>query len=204
VAAPQGVKVRVLSWAPSILCRLENRRITAVFLHFCPYRVCDLDVSESYGPFAQQENVMDRWLRAAVSASLPAWLSLVAVASPATAQSTRIQIRGELVDTFCTVSEIMFASGTAHYQCAVWCAVGGVPVSVKAENGELYMILRIEEDDISAANPRLVRIQGHEVSADGELIRRDGVNYILVTTVADDKGVVKLTHEEHGIQPFGN
>ncbi len=138
------------------------------------------------------------------SATLLTSLAMSALSVPAAAQSNRVQIRGELVDTFCTVSEIMFASGTAHYQCAVWCAVGGVPVSMRAEDGELYMILRIEEDDTSAANPKLVRIQGHEATVDGELIRRDGVNYILVTTVADDKGVVKLTHEEHGIQPFGN
>jgi hypothetical protein len=147
---------------------------------------------------------MTRWLKNAAAAALLTGLALPVLSSPASAQSTRVQIRGELVDTFCTVSEIMFASGTAHYQCAVWCAVGGIPVSVKAEDGELYMILRIEEDETSVANPRLVRIQGHEVTVDGELIRRDSVNYILVTTVADDKGVVKLTHEEHGIQPFGN
>jgi hypothetical protein len=135
-------------------------------------------------------------------AASAALLTTLTLSVPAAAQSKRVQIRGELVDTFCYVSEIMFASGTAHYQCAVWCAVGGIPVSVRAEDGEIYMILRIEEDDASAANPRLVRIQGHEATVDGELIQRDGVNYILVTTVADDKGVVKLTHDEHGIVPF--
>jgi hypothetical protein len=148
--------------------------------------------------------MMNRLLKIAASAALLTTLALPALSVPATAQSKRIQIKGELIDTFCTVSEIMFASGTAHYQCAVWCAVGGIPVSVRAEDGEIYMILRIEEDDTSVSNPRLVRIQGHEATVDGELIRRDGVNYILVTTVADDKGVVKLTHTEHGIQPFGN
>jgi hypothetical protein len=142
---------------------------------------------------------MNALFKIAASAAL---LTSLALPVPATAQSKRIQIRGELVDTFCYVSEIMFASGTAHYQCAVWCAVGGIPVSVRTEDGEIYMILRIEEDDTSAANPKLVRIQGHEATVDGELIQRDGVNYILVTTVADDKGVVKLTHDEHGIVPF--
>jgi hypothetical protein len=129
--------------------------------------------------------------------------AVLASAVPAAAQGKRVQVRGEVVDTFCHVSEIMFASGTAHYQCAVWCAVGGVPVSIKADDGKLYMVLRIEEDDTSAANPTLVRIQGHEVTVDGEAFERDGVNYLLVTRVADDRGVIKLTHEEHGIMPFG-
>jgi hypothetical protein len=142
------------------------------------------------------------WGRLLQALGLAACLASLGPAQ-ADAQGKRIKVTGELVDTFCTVSEIMFASGTAHYQCAVWCAVGGIPVSIKAADGSLYMIIRIEEDDQSSANPRLVRIQAHEVTAEGELISRDGVNYILVTTVADDKGVVKLTHEEHGIQPFG-
>jgi hypothetical protein len=145
---------------------------------------------------------MNGLFKIAASAALLTTLVLPVMPVPASAQSKRVQIKGELVDTFCNVSEIMFASGTAHYQCAVWCAVGGIPVSVRAEDGEIYIILRIEEDDTSSANPKLVRIQGHEATVDGELIRRDGVNYILVTTVADDKGVVKLTHDEHGIVPF--
>ena len=36
-----------------------------------------------------------------------------------------------------------------------------------------------------------------------DLFVRDGVNYILVSKVADDLGIVNLTHEEYGIQPFG-
>ena len=59
------------------------------------------------------------------------------------------------------------------------------------------------EDDTSVANPRIVKIQTHVVTVHGDLFERDGVNYILVTKVADDKGIVNLTHEENGIQPFG-
>jgi hypothetical protein len=129
--------------------------------------------------------------------------ALGAPAAMAQAQGQRIQVKGEAVDTFCNVSEIMFASGTAHYQCAVWCAVGGIPVSIRTESGDLYMVLRIEEDEASSGGPRIVRIQGSEVTVDGEFFERDGVKYILVTKVADEKGVIKLTHDEHGIQPFG-
>ena len=38
---------------------------------------------------------------------------------------------------------------------------------------------------------------------DGDLYERDGVKYLIVTQVADDKGIVNLTHDEYGIQPFG-
>jgi hypothetical protein len=143
-----------------------------------------------------------RLLRSVFLATVAAF-SLAAFLSPAGAQQKRVKLTGELVDTFCTVSGIMFASGSAHYQCAVWCAVGGIPVSLKAADGEIYLVLRIEEDEDNVASPKLFRIMGHEATVEGELIERDGVKYILVTQVADDKGLVKLTHEEHGIQPFG-
>ncbi len=119
------------------------------------------------------------------------------------AQSERVKVTGELVDTWCYVTEIMYSEGTAHHQCAVWCAVGGIPVSIKDDAGKLYVILRVEDDDVTVANPKMVTIQTHKVTVDGDLFVRDGVNYILVTKVADDQGIVNLTHEEYGIQPFG-
>ncbi|MGI9412392.1 MAG: hypothetical protein ACR2PM_01910 [Hyphomicrobiales bacterium] len=115
----------------------------------------------------------------------------------------RIQVSGEIIDTWCHVTEIMYAQGTAHHQCAVWCAVGGIPVSILAEDGTVYMVLRLEDDDRSVANPTIIKIQTHKVTVDGDLYVRDGVNYLVVSKVADDKGVVNLTHEEYGIQPFG-
>ena len=50
----------------------------------------------------------------------------------------------------------------------------------------------------------MVKIQSHEVSVDGELLERNGVKYLFVTKVADDKGIVNMTHAENGIVPFGN
>lgn len=129
---------------------------------------------------------------------------LLAHAATPPAGATRVTVTGEVVDTFCSVSEIMFAYGTAHYQCAVWCAVGGVPVSIKADDGEFYMVLRIEDDEENVVNPKLLKIQAHKATVDGDLIKRNGVNYLLVSKVADDKGIVNLTHDENGVTPFGN
>ncbi len=119
------------------------------------------------------------------------------------AEGKRVTVTGEIVDTWCYVTEIMYAEGTAHHKCAIWCAVGGIPVSIKDKDGNLYVVLRVEDDDTSVANPKIVKIQTHEVTAVGDLFVRDGVNYLLVNKVADDKGVINMTHEEHGIQPFG-
>ncbi len=120
------------------------------------------------------------------------------------AKPKRVQVTGEIVDTWCYVTEIMFAQGTAHYQCAIWCALGGIPVSVVDKDGKVYMILRVEDDDTSVANPKLVTIQANEVTVDGDHYVRDGVNYLMVNKIADNKGIINLTQEEYGIQPFGN
>lgn len=143
---------------------------------------------------------MGRFMRLAVAAAV-----LAASGSTAVAATTpkRVQVTGELIDTWCHVTEIMYAQGTAHHKCAVWCAVGGVPVSILAEDGTVYMVLKLEGDDTSVANPKIIKIQTHKVTVNGDLYARDGVNYLVVNQVADDAGVVNLSHEEYGIQPFG-
>ena len=87
---------------------------------------------------------------------------------------------------------------------AVWCAVGGVPVSILGEDGNVYVVLKIKGDSNNVANPKIVDIQTHKVTVDGDLYERDGVRYLIVTQVLADGGIVNMTHEEYGIQPLGN
>tara|TARA_R100001163_G_scaffold51211_2_gene38618 strand:+ start:120 stop:542 length:423 start_codon:yes stop_codon:yes gene_type:complete len=129
-------------------------------------------------------------------------LSSFTLSSTHAAEGQRVTLTGELIDTWCYTSEIMYALGTAHHKCAVWCAVGGIPVSIRTEDDQVYVILKVEEDDTSVANPRLVEIQTHQVTVNGDLYARDGVNYLIVDQVADDHGIVHINHEDFGIQPF--
>ena len=135
---------------------------------------------------------------------LPAFLLLAGIALPASAATPeRVKITGEVIDSWCYITEIMYPLGTAHHQCAVWCAAGGIPVGLKDDDGKVYMVLKIESDTTSVANPALLRIQTHRVTAEGDLYVRDGINYLLVNKVVDDSGIVSKTHDEYGIQPFG-
>ncbi len=115
----------------------------------------------------------------------------------------RVTVTGELIDTWCYATEIMYALGTAHHQCAVWCAIGGIPVGIKDDDDNVYVVLKVEDDSTSVANPRIIWIQTHNVTVDGDLYERDGVKYLVVTKVGDDHGIVNLSHDEYGIQPFG-
>ncbi len=135
--------------------------------------------------------------------AVAALIVALAVVPGAQAAAKRVKVTGEIIDTWCYVTEIMYGLGTAHHQCAVWCAVGGIPVSVKDDKGDVYVVLKVEGDDTSVANQRIINIQTHKVTVDGDLYERDGVKYLIVTQVADDKGIVNLTHDEYGIQPFG-
>ncbi len=124
------------------------------------------------------------------------------LAAPAQA-AQRVEITGEVIDSWCYLTEIMYPEGTAHHQCALWCAAGGIPVGILADDGTVYIVLKLEDDATSVANPAVMEIQSHRVRVEGDLYPRDGINYLVVNRVLDDQGVVKLTHDDYGIQPFG-
>ncbi|RAU23901.1 hypothetical protein CU669_02180 [Paramagnetospirillum kuznetsovii] len=128
---------------------------------------------------------------------------LVVAIPPGRSAGHRVKLTGEVIDSWCQTTGIMYALGTAHHQCAVWCAVGGIPVGLRTQDGTLYTILKVDKDKANVANPRLLRLQTHEVSVEGDLIERDGLRYLLIDQVMDDHGIVNQTHADYAIQPFG-
>jgi hypothetical protein len=142
-------------------------------------------------------------------AALAVGFMLPGVGSAAAAASAeRVQITGEVMDTWCYTSEVMGGSdavlGSAHHQCAIWCAAGGIPVGILADDGQIYMVLKLGDDDQSNANPKILEIQSNRVTVDGELYRRDGINYLLIDRIVSNEGIVNLSHEDYGVIPaFG-
>ena len=134
-------------------------------------------------------------------------LALALVLGAGSAQAAagkRVSVIGEVIDSWCYITEIMFATGTAHHRCAIWCAAGGIPVGILADDGQVYMVLKMGDDTTSVANPAIMHIQTHRVTVDGDLYRRDGINYLLISRVVTDQGIVNQTHDDYGIQPGGN
>jgi hypothetical protein len=119
------------------------------------------------------------------------------------ATGQRVTVTGEVIDSWCYLTEIMYPEGTAHHQCALWCAAGGIPVGILADDGTVYTVLKLGDDSTSNANPKVLEIQSHRVTVEGDLFARDGINYLLIDRVVGDEGIVKLTHDDYGIQPFG-
>ena len=142
-------------------------------------------------------------LVATVGGVLGALVLFTATQAVAAATPQRVKVTGEVIDSWCYLSEIMYSEGTAHHQCAIWCASGGVPVGILGEDGKVYIVLKLGDDTANVANPAVLKLQTRKVSVEGDLIERDGMNYLLVNQVIADDGVVNMTHADYGVQPFG-
>ena len=130
-------------------------------------------------------------------AALPAWA----------AQGERVQVTGEIIDTWCYYSGVMGGPdavvGSAHHTCALWCSAGGIPVGLLAEDGTVYMVLKIESDPQLAGGDTALRLASDTIEADGIAYERDGIKYLIVEKVVSDLGIANLSHEDYGpIPPF--
>jgi hypothetical protein len=138
-------------------------------------------------------------------ALMGAFAAVVSGHTALAAKPERVQITGEVMDTWCYVSQVMGGSdstlGTSHHTCALWCASGGIPVGVITDDGTIYMVLKFEGDATSNANPAVLDIQSHRVTVDGLLYERDGIKYLVVEEVLADEGIVNASHEDYGVVP---
>ncbi len=139
-----------------------------------------------------------------LSAALVASLLALGAGPAGAAAGKKVTITGEIIDSWCYLTEIMYPLGTAHHQCALWCAVGGVPVGILDADGVVHVILEIGDEPGNVAPEGVLKIQTHKVTFEGTSIERDGMRYLLVSKLVEDQGIVNQTHEDRGIQPFGD
>lgn len=134
-------------------------------------------------------------------------LAALLLAPPAFAAQPgeRVQLTGEVIDTWCYFSGVMGGPdavvGSAHHTCALWCSAGGIPVGLLAPDGQVYMVLKMEGDADNAGGDTNLHVASHTLEVDGMLYRRDGLNYIVVETVTADQDIVNATHEDFGVIP---
>ena len=153
---------------------------------------------------------MRRWLlRGPLGLWLLALFLAAPFASPASAATPgeAVEIKGEVIDTWCYLSGVMGGPeaivGTAHHTCALWCAAGGIPVGVRAEDGTVYMVLKIEGEDPLAPTDKIMKLQSNLITARGKHFLRDGINYLVVEKVIANDGITQHTHEDFGpVPPF--
>lgn len=136
---------------------------------------------------------------------LAALAALTPFAAQAASEGKRVNLRGELIDTWCYFSGVMGGPeavvGSAHHTCAMWCAAGGIPVGMLGEDGEVYMILKLPGDDASAGGDTFVELTNDTIEADAMMYERDGLKYLVVSEVTSNDGIVNKTHEDYGVIP---
>ena len=130
--------------------------------------------------------------------------SLPAIAAAA-AEGEHVTIKGEFIDTWCYFSGVMGGPdavvGSAHHTCAMWCSAGGVPVGLLGEDGQVYMVLKIEADDGSNGGDTQLSMASDTVNVDGLVYHRDGLNYIVISKIISNEGITRLTHADYGVVP---
>ena len=140
------------------------------------------------------------WAKASLLAGAVALASL-GQSLAATAGET-IEIKGEVIDTWCYFSGVMggpdAVTGSAHHTCALWCAAGGIPVGVRTEDGQVYLVLKLEGQDPLEPTDAVMEIQTDVITARGKHYLRDGVNYIVVEKIVANDGIQYLNHEDYG------
>lgn len=140
-------------------------------------------------------------MRTLFSAALLSTLSAAAIA----AEGERVSIAGELIDTWCYFSGVMggpeAVTGSAHHTCAMWCAAGGIPVGVLADDGKVYMVVKWQGSPEVADGSDLLSLQSHRVTAEGLHYSRDGIDYLMVADVVEDGGIVNRNHDDFGVVP---
>ncbi|MBK0400492.1 hypothetical protein H0I76_14925 [Limibaculum sp. M0105] len=123
----------------------------------------------------------------------------------AIAEGDPVSVTGEVIDTWCYFSGVMGGPeavvGSAHHTCAMWCAAGGIPVGVLADDGTVYMVMKWQGDPAIADGTAMLDAQSHRITAKGTLYVRDGINYLMVAEIAADDGIVNRSHEDFGVVP---
>lgn len=117
----------------------------------------------------------------------------------------RVQVTGEIMDTWCYLSGVMGGPeatlGTAHHTCAMWCAAGGIPVGLRTEDGEIYMVLKLEGAGTADGSPAVLEIQSNQITADGMAYERNGIKYLIVEQIVSNEGITNVSHEDYGLVP---
>ncbi|MEO1317141.1 MAG: hypothetical protein AAFW01_11250 [Pseudomonadota bacterium] len=123
----------------------------------------------------------------------------------AQAAAEKVTVTGEVIDTWCYYSGVMgwydAVVGTAHHTCAMWCAAGGIPVGILADDGTIYMVMKWEGDPNIADGTAMLDVQSHRVTAEGMLHTVDDINYLMVSEVVANEGITDLSHEDYGTIP---
>jgi hypothetical protein len=105
------------------------------------------------------------------------WLNLWQRGSPPFVQGQEIVVRGEVLDMTCYIGKN--SSGPEHAQCARDCIRKGLPVGLKSEDGNIYLLVGEKQ----ALNAELADYAAKTVTIRGKKTIRDGFAQLQVKEI---------------------
>ena len=106
-------------------------------------------------------------------------LSLTAIFAFAQPKGDAVTLKGEVVDLWCYLEG--GDHGAEHKKCAVTCAKAGNPVALLTEKGDIYILVGIKDHD--PAKDSLIEKMADNVTVEGTLVKKGGVQAIYVTSI---------------------
>lgn len=88
------------------------------------------------------------------------------------ATSKQITVTGEVVDLVCYIDH--GATGAGHADCAQKCIKMGLPVGIKTDKGETYMLV----GEHKPINAKLAPLAAKTITVKGKAVERDGLRMI--------------------------
>jgi type 1 fimbria pilin len=99
-------------------------------------------------------------------------LGAFAVSSHAQSSPGTVTIKGEVLDMACYLDH--GAQGEKHAACAAKCIRSGLPVGIKAEDGQVYLLIGQHKP----INDQIAEFAGKTITVQGKLANRDGINLL--------------------------
>jgi hypothetical protein len=96
----------------------------------------------------------------------------------------QITIIGEVVESQCYITGLNGpGKGLSHKECALWCAKGGIPLSIlEDKTGTLYLAGQTKKAQ-SGANELLIPFIAEKVKVTGRLFEKGGMKMLLISKV---------------------
>ena len=83
-----------------------------------------------------------------------------------------VTVKGEVLDMACYIDHN--ATGEKHANCAKKCINSGLPVGIKGDDGQTYLLI----GEHKPLNSELADYAGKSITIKGKLSSRDGINMI--------------------------
>jgi len=106
-------------------------------------------------------------------------VSLGGILANAQPKGDMVTVKGEVIDLWCYLEG--GDKGADHKQCAVTCAKAGNPIALLSEKGDIYILVGIKDHD--PAKDTLIDKMAENVTVEGTLVKKGGVQAIYVTSI---------------------